>query len=78
MDGTPDEIIQVLEDMDAMNIGVYGMKVVGAGKLNHNVRNAIQYVLDLPAIDSITVGMTSKQQVDKNVGWVEEHAGALA
>ena len=78
MDGTPDEIIQVLEDMDALNIGVYGMKVVGAGKLNHNVRNAIQYVLDLPAIDSITVGMTSKQQVDKNVGWVEEHAGALA
>ncbi len=78
MDGTPEEIIWVLEEMDDNGIGVYGMKVVGAGKLDHDVRNAIHYVLDLPAIDSITLGMTSKQQVDENVGWVEEHAGVLA
>ena len=78
MDGTPDEIISVLEQMDENGIGVYGMKVVGAGKLDHDVRNAIHYVLDLPAIDAITIGMTSKQQVDENVGWVEEHAGVLA
>ena len=78
MDGTPDEIIRVLEQMDEADIGVYGMKVVGAGKLDHDVRNAIHYVLDLPAIDAITIGMTTRQQVDENVGWVEEHASILA
>lgn len=78
MDGTPEEIIHVLEAMDANDIGVYGMKVVGAGKLGHDARNAIHYVLDLPAIDAITIGMTSKQQVDENIGWVEEHSGVLA
>ena len=78
MDGTPEEIIEVLEEMDHNEIGVYGMKVVGAGKLGHDARNAIHYVLDLPAIDAITIGMVTKEQVDENVGWVEEHAGILA
>jgi aryl-alcohol dehydrogenase-like predicted oxidoreductase len=78
MDGTPEEIIEVLEAMDDNEIGVYGMKVVGAGKLGHDARNAIHYVLDLPAIDSITIGMVSKEQVDENVGWVEKHAGIPA
>jgi predicted aldo/keto reductase-like oxidoreductase len=54
------------------------MKVVGAGQLGHDARNAIHYVLDLPAIDAITIGMTSRQQVDENVGWVEEHTSVLA
>ena len=78
MDSTPENVIRVLERMDEAGIGVFGMKVVGAGKLGHDARNAIHYVLDLPAIDSITIGMTSRQQVDENVGWVEEHTGVLA
>ena len=78
MDGTPQEVIEVLEQMDEFGIGVYGMKVVGAGKLGHDTQKAIHYVLDLPAIDAITIGMTSKQQVDENVGWVEKHAGVIA
>ena len=78
MDGTPEEIIQILEQMDDANIGVCGMKVVGAGKLDHDVRNAIHFALDLPAIDAITIGMTSEQQVDENVGHVEEHATILS
>jgi predicted aldo/keto reductase-like oxidoreductase len=78
MDGTPEQIIKVLEQMDEAHIGVYGMKVVGAGKLGNDARNAIHYVLDLPAIDAITIGMISRQQVDENVGWVEEHSGVLA
>ena len=78
MDGTPDEIIRVLEKMDEAGIGVYGMKVVGAGKLGNDARNAIHYVLDLPAIDAITIGMTSREQVDENAGWVEEHTAVPA
>lgn len=78
MDGTPEEIIDILHEMDRADIGVYGMKVVGAGKLGHDTRNAIHFVLDLPPIDAITIGMRSKQEVDENIGWVEEHTGVLA
>jgi len=77
MDGSPEKIIPVIEQMDANSIGVYGMKVVGCGKLGHDARNAIHYVLDLPAIDSITIGMESRREVDENIGWVEEHDNAL-
>jgi predicted aldo/keto reductase-like oxidoreductase len=78
MDGTPEEIIAVLEQMDDAGIGVYGMKVVGCGKLCDDARDAIHFVLDLPSIDSITIGMTTRQQVDENAGWVEEHAAVPA
>ena len=78
MDGTPEEIIVILHEMDRADIRVYGMKVVGAGKLGHDARNAIHFVLDLPPIDAITIGMQSKQEVDENIGWVEEHAGVTA
>lgn len=78
MDGQPEAVIEVLDEMDQADIGVYGMKVVGAGKLGHDARNAIHYVLDLPSIDAITLGMRSREEVDENLGWVEEHAGVSA
>lgn len=78
MDGQPKAVIEVLDEMDQADIGVYGMKVVGAGKLGHDARNAIHYVLDLPSIDAITLGMRSREEVDENLGWVEEHASVTA
>ena len=78
MDGPPEKIIPVLEHMDEAGIGVYGMKVVGCGDLCENARDAIHFVLDLNAIDSITVGMKNKKEVDENIGWVESHDRTLA
>jgi predicted aldo/keto reductase-like oxidoreductase len=78
MDGPPEKIIPVLEHMDETGIGVYGMKVVGCGDLCENARDAIHFVLDLHAIDSITVGMKNKKEVDENIGWVESHDRTLA
>ncbi|MCZ6632708.1 MAG: aldo/keto reductase [bacterium] len=74
MDGPPEKIIPVLEQMDQNNIGVYGMKVVGRGDLGNDARNAIHYVLDIPAVDAITVGMQNRQEVDDNIGYVGEHS----
>ncbi len=77
MDGPPEKIIPVLEQMDEAGIGVYGMKVVGCGDLGRDARNAIHFVLDLPSIDAITVGMLSRREVDENIGWVESHDRSL-
>ena len=73
MDGPPEQIIPVLDRMHEASMGVYGMKVVGAGQLGDDARDAIHYVLDLPSIDAITIGMVNRQQVDDNIGYVEEH-----
>jgi aryl-alcohol dehydrogenase-like predicted oxidoreductase len=61
------------ERMDAAGIGVYGMKVVGCGDLGNDARDAIHFVLDLPSVDAITIGMASRDEVDENIGWVESH-----
>ena len=61
--------------MDDNDIGVYGMKVVGRGDLP--ARDAIHYVLDIPAIDAITVGMMNRGEIDDNIGHVEAHSTVL-
>lgn len=63
--------------MDEAGIGVYGMKVVGCGDLGDSARDAIHFVLDLSAIDAITIGMVSKREVDENIGWVQSHDRSL-
>ena len=73
MDGTPEQVIPLLEQMDSAGVGVYGMKVVGCGKLLQDVRKAIHFALDLHAVDAITMGMVNREEVDANIRWVEEH-----
>lgn len=75
MDGPPEQVIPILEEMDANDIGVYGMKVLGRGDLP--ARDAIHYVLDIPAIDAITIGMMSRREIDDNIGYVEAHRAVL-
>lgn len=75
MDGPPERVVPILEEMDANDIGVYGMKVVGRGDLP--ARDAIHYVLDIPAVDAITVGMMNRSEIDENIGHVEAHSTVL-
>ena len=75
MDGSPKKVVPVLEQMDDAGIGVYGMKVLSLGKLKPE--GAIDYALDLPSLDAITIGMKSRREVDENIGWVEAPDRAL-
>ncbi|MCY4437799.1 MAG: aldo/keto reductase [Chloroflexi bacterium] len=75
MDASPEEVIPVMDEMSARGKGIYGMKVYGAGKLLHDRRRALGYVLDLPSVDAVVLGMENKAEVDENVELVEELAG---
>jgi predicted aldo/keto reductase-like oxidoreductase len=77
MDGPPEKIVPILDRMARNGKGVYGMKVVGQGKLDTDVRSAIHYVLELPSVHAVTIGMGSRREVEENVGWVEEYQLAL-
>ncbi|MAG35557.1 MAG: hypothetical protein CL878_04840 [Dehalococcoidia bacterium] len=72
MDAPPPDVVPVIERMHAAGKGVYGMKVVGQGKLSHDVRGALRYVLELGCVDAIVLGMESLGEIDENVELMEE------
>ena len=75
MDASPEEVIPVMDEMAARGKGIYGMKVYGAGKLLDDRRKALGFVLDLPSVDAVVLGMESKAEVDENVELIEKLAG---
>ena len=74
MDGSPDEVVPIVAKMHQDGKAVYGMKVLGAGKLANDARRAVQYVFQLGTVYSITIGTSSWEQLDRNSELVEELA----
>ena len=74
MDSSPADVIRTMEQMAAFGKGIYGMKVLGQGKLakENGPRAAIQFVMGLPPVHAMSIGMTSRGQVIENVAIVNE------
>jgi 1-deoxyxylulose-5-phosphate synthase len=79
MDASPADVIRTMEQMAAFGKGIYGMKVLGQGKLAKEAdpRDAIQFVMNLPCVHAMTIGMTSEREVEENVAIVNELVGAF-
>ena len=71
MDADKDEVVPLMRRMHDRGIGIYGMKVLGQGKLGADPEQAIRYVLGLGCVDAITIGMESVDEVRQNVALVE-------
>lgn len=52
---------------------VFAMKALGGGHLLKNYGQALEYVMGLPFIDSIAIGMQSEEEVDSNISSVMEN-----
>lgn len=65
MDSDPATVISVLREMKKAGKGVIGMKILGEGKLSHDVNRAIEHAVKLDCLDTFTIGFTSKQQLDE-------------
>jgi aryl-alcohol dehydrogenase-like predicted oxidoreductase len=74
MDASPAKVVPIIEKLYAAGKAVYGMKVLGCGKLARETRAAIQYVLKLGVVHSLVIGTSSKGQLLENVKLVEELA----
>ena len=76
MDASPADVIRTMEQMAAFGKGVYGMKVLGQGKLakENGVRKAIEFVMGLSCVHAMTIGMTSRREVEENVAIVKKLA----
>ncbi len=74
MDASVPEVIEVMNEMHAAGKGVYGMKVCGAGQLTDDIVKSLAFVRELDCVDAMTIGMCSREEVDENVRFFEEHA----
>jgi len=70
MDGSVEKITAVLTELHDQGKAVCGMKTLARGGLKQNVGDALRYVLELPCVDAITVGMMSRDEILRNVDTV--------
>ena len=73
MDAKPGDIMPVLKDIYDAGKDVLAMKVIGQGKLYADVPKCLQFILGLPYIDAITIGMNSEAQLLQNISLVNEY-----
>jgi hypothetical protein len=71
MDGRPEQVVPLLEQLYASGKAVYGMKVLGAGRLSGDPRAAIQYALKLGTLHALTIGASREADLRQNVRLVE-------
>jgi predicted aldo/keto reductase-like oxidoreductase len=75
MDAEPEKVIPVLEQMAASGKGVYGMKVVGGGsELTRDPARAVRFVLSIPAVHALVMGMMNEEEIEENLGLVSQLA----
>ncbi len=65
-DGTAEDMALAAQEAHDAGIGIYGMKALGGGSLISNRDAALDYVLRQPFLDSIAVGMQSREEIDIN------------
>ncbi len=66
MDGTPDEVIPVVESLHARGAGVIGMKIIGEGtfKDGDTIDESLRFVLAHACVDAFIIGFEKAEEVD--------------
>lgn len=72
MDESTDKVAPVLKDIYDTGKDVLAMKSIGQGKLNADVPKCLKFILSLPYIDAITIGMSSEEQLLQDISLVNE------
>jgi predicted aldo/keto reductase-like oxidoreductase len=77
MDGTPDEIKEILATALKNGKGVIGMKIFGEGKhvKDEEREQSIRYALNTVKVDCLTLGMDSVAQIDDAIVRVMKDVG---
>ena len=66
-DGSVEEMVEAIAACSASGKGVYAMKALAGGNFISEARESFRYVLGLPGIDAVAVGMLSMKEIDANV-----------
>ncbi|MDD2498132.1 MAG: aldo/keto reductase [Desulfitobacteriaceae bacterium] len=77
LDGTLEEMIEVLRLAASKGKGIYGMKAIGGGNLAGQVKEALIWAFNLDIVHSFAVGMKSEAEVRVNVDWLLEQEPSM-
>ncbi len=69
--GTREEMEAALSKCHKAGLGVFTMKALGGGNLIAGYREALDYVFSKPYVDSVMLGMSTKQEVDALIDYIE-------
>lgn len=72
LDGTIDEMLKEIEELNALGKGIYGMKPLGGGHLIRNVEEAFNFVKEIPYVHSIAIGLQSIEEINANISLLEK------
>ncbi len=67
LDGTAEEMAAAIAEAARAGKGVYAMKALAGGNLIAEARASLAWVLGLPGVASVAVGMLSEAEIDANV-----------
>lgn len=67
IDGSAKQMATVIRKCADAGKGVYAMKALAGGNLISEARSSFQYVLDLPGVHALAVGLLSKEEIDGNL-----------
>jgi aryl-alcohol dehydrogenase-like predicted oxidoreductase len=70
----PEEVIEVIQQINKAGKGVIGMKLVGNGKLRDDskkIDDSLRFVLGLRSVDMVIVGFESIEQIDNYMDRME-------
>jgi len=70
-DGTLQDMEMAVHKAYKNGKGIYAMKVLGGGNLIKDKKQAFSYILSFPYLDSVAIGMKSKDEVLANVSMFE-------
>lgn len=73
IDGTADEMAEAIAACAAAGKGIYAMKALAGGNLISSARESLRYVLDLPGVHGLAIGMLSEAEIEGNLALFERN-----
>ncbi|MDR2908484.1 MAG: aldo/keto reductase [Oscillospiraceae bacterium] len=70
-DGGREAMEEAVREAHEAGLGVFSMKPLGGGNLFKEAEACLNYILSLPYIDSVALGMQSVEEVAANIGFFE-------
>lgn len=67
LDGGAEQMAAAIAKCAAAGKGVYGMKALAGGNLIDTARESFRYVLGLPGVHALAVGLLSRAEIDGNL-----------
>ena len=71
MDGGVEDMLEAIRSAHDCGKGIYAMKPLGGGNLIGDFRECLEFVLGIPHIDSIAIGMQCDQELEANLALFE-------